>query len=177
VNDDFYTKGTGELHAGFLTPLDHSSIWLRGAAGYSRGQRDDSFASFYFGGFGNNYVDHQEVKRYRDVGRFPGVEIDQIAGTRFARLTTEWTLPPVRFRRVGIPLLYCTYARPAVFSTVLVTDYGDTARRTAVNVGGQIDFRLVIFSTLESTLSIGGAAADTEGADAQTEFMISLKIL
>jgi len=177
VNDDFYTKGTGELDAGFPTPIDHSSIWLRAAAGYSRGNRDDSFASFYFGGFGNNYVDHQEVKRYRDVGRFPGVEIDQIAGTRFAKFTTEWTLPPVRFRRVGIPLLYCTYARPAVFSTVLVTDYSDTARRTAVNVGGQIDFRLVIFSTLESTLSIGGAAADAEGSDAQTEFMISLKIL
>jgi hypothetical protein len=89
----------------------------------------------------------------------------------------EWTLPPVRFRRVGFPLFYCTWARPALFSTVLVTDYSDSARRTAANLGGQIDFRLVIFSALESTLSIGGGVADTEGRDAQTEFMISLKIL
>jgi hypothetical protein len=75
------------------------------------GNRDDSFASFYFGGFGN-YVDHQEVKRYRDYDRFPGAEIDEISGTNFARTMVEWTLPPLRFRRIGFPKLYCTYARP-----------------------------------------------------------------
>ena len=178
VNEDFYTKGTAELDFGFLTPIDHSSIWLRGAGGYSRGNRDDSFASFYFGGFGNNYVDHKEVKRYRDIDRFPGAEIDQIAGTNFAKLTAEWTLPPVRFRRVGIPQFYCTYARPALFTGGLVTNLDDDLyRREAVNWGGQIDFRVVIFSALESTLSIGGAAAKEEGGDVETEFMISLKIM
>jgi len=178
VNTDFYTRGVAELDLGFLTPIDHSSIWLRGSAGYSRGDRDDSFASFYFGGFGNNYVDHLEVKRYRDTERFPGFEIDEVSGTNFTRLMTEWTLPPVKFRRVGLPQFYCTWARPALFATGLITnlDNGDFTRR-AGNVGGQVDFRLVIFCTLESTLSIGGAAAKEEGRGVQTEFLISLKIL
>jgi hypothetical protein len=163
---------------GFLTPIDHSSIWLRGAGGYSRGERDDSFASFYFGGFGNNYVDHRSVKRYRGMERFPGMELDEISGTNFARLMTEWTLPPVRFRRVGFGKLYCTYARIALFGTGLVTNLDDTAfRREAINAGGQVDFRLVIFSALESTLSFGYAAAWEENRKVQTEFMVSLKIM
>ncbi len=178
VNTDFYTKGTAELNVGFLTPIDHSSIWLRGAAGYSRGNRDDSFASFYFGSFGNNYVDHQEVKRYRDYGSFPGVDFDEIAGTNFTKLMAEWTLPPLRFRRVGFQKLYCTYARTALFGTGIITNLDDSAFEHKVgNVGGQVDFRLVIFSALESTLSFGYAAAKEEGRDVSTEFMISLKIL
>jgi hypothetical protein len=90
----------------------------------------------------------------------------------------EWTLPPVKFRRVGLPQFYCTYARPALFTTGIVTNLDDgTFRREAVNWGGQVDFRLVIFSALESTLSIGGAAAKEDGRDVETEFMISLKIM
>ena len=178
VNDDFYTKGIAELDLGFLTPIDHSSIWLRNVGGYSRGDRDDSFASFYFGGFGNNYVDHQEVKRYRDYDRFPGVEIDEIGGTNFVKSTVEWTLPPVRFRRVGFQQLYCTYARTALFVGGVAVNLDEEAfRREVGNVGGQVDFRLVIFSALESTLSVGYAAAKEEGHKMDTEFMISLKIL
>jgi len=166
-----------EFDLGFLTPIEHSSIWLRTVGGYSRGNRDDSFASFYFGGFGNNYVDHQEVKRYRDYERFPGVEIDEIAGTNFTKATVEWTLPPVRFRRVGFQQLYCTYARTALFATGIATNLDDAAfRREVGNVGGQVDLRLVIFSALESTLSFGYAAAKEEGHQMDTEFMVSLKL-
>ncbi len=39
-------------------PIKHSSLWLRPAAGYGWGDRDNTFANFYFGAFGNNYVDH-----------------------------------------------------------------------------------------------------------------------
>lgn len=178
VNEDFYTKGIAELDFGFLTPLDHSSIWLRNVGGYSRGDRDDSFASFYFGGFGNNYVDHQDIKRYRDYERFPGAEIDAIAGTNFVKSMVEWTLPPVRFRRVGLKQLYCTYARTALFASGVVVNLDEeTFRREVGNVGGQVDFRLVIFSALESTLSVGYAAAKEEGHGMDTEFMISLKIM
>jgi hypothetical protein len=178
VDVNFYTKGTGELDVGFLTPIQPSSIWLRGVAGYSRGDRDDSFASFYFGGFGNNYVDHREVKRYRNFNTFPGAEIDQVAGTNFTRLMTEWTLPPVRFRHVGFQKLYCTYARAALFATGMLTNLDDTAYRQEVgNVGAQVDFRLVIFSALESTLSVGYAAFKENGHAMDTEFMISLKIM
>ena len=48
-------------------PLKHSSLWLRSSAGYVAGDdRDEPFANFYFGGFGNNWVDHREEKRYRE---------------------------------------------------------------------------------------------------------------
>jgi hypothetical protein len=118
------------------------------------------------------------VKRYRGMERFPGMELDEISGTNFTRVMTEWTLPPVRFRRVGFGKLYCTYASIALFGTGLVTNLDDTAfRREAINAGGQVDFRLVIFSALESTLSFGYAAAWEENRKVQTEFMVSLKIM
>ena len=59
------------MDAGFALPWAHSSIWLRTAAGTSPGPRDDPFANFYFGGFGNNWVDRGEAKRYRDYYAFP----------------------------------------------------------------------------------------------------------
>ena len=43
---------------GFPLPLAHSSIWWRNAGGASPQNRDEPFANFYFGAFGNNYVDH-----------------------------------------------------------------------------------------------------------------------
>ena len=36
--------------------------------------RDDPVANFYFGGFGNNYVDSRTIKRYREYDAFPGFE-------------------------------------------------------------------------------------------------------
>ena len=47
----------GNLDLGFPLPSAHSSIWLRSAAGVSSGPRSNPASSFYFGGFGNNYVD------------------------------------------------------------------------------------------------------------------------
>ena len=39
----------------------------RNALGGSTGDRDDPLANFFFGGFGNNYVDHGDAKRYRET--------------------------------------------------------------------------------------------------------------
>jgi hypothetical protein len=60
-------------------------------------------AAIYFGGFGNNWVDHGEVKRYRDVISFPGLEINEAAGQTFGKAMLEWNLPPVRFAHFGTP--------------------------------------------------------------------------
>ncbi|MCB9250095.1 MAG: hypothetical protein H6613_16875 [Ignavibacteriales bacterium] len=68
---------------GFALPINHSSIWLRSSAGYSYGDRDEPFANFYFGGFGNNYVDNLPEKRYREYYSFPGVELNSIGGTNY----------------------------------------------------------------------------------------------
>jgi hypothetical protein len=151
---------------------------LRVAAGQAFGDRETSFGNFYFGGFGNNWVDHQEVKRYREYDAFPGVELNSIGGRNFVRGMVEWALPPVRFRRFGFTNLYCTWARFAAFTTAIVTDL-DAAelRRNVGNIGLQVDFRLVIFSRLESTLSFGYATAFEQSARLTDEFMVSLKIL
>ncbi|MEO5692775.1 MAG: hypothetical protein ABIQ72_06595, partial [Usitatibacter sp.] len=53
----------GGLDVGVALPLANSSVWVRSAAGASGGRRDDPFSSFYFGGFGNNYVDNRAIKR------------------------------------------------------------------------------------------------------------------
>ncbi len=175
-------KGFPRVHmnaaTGFLLPMNHSSLWFRGSAGYSFGDRANPFSNFYFGGFGNNWVDIGEIRRYRDAESFPGVEINQIGGSNYAKAMVEWELPPIRFRRFGVQSLYCNWSRIALFSSVLATNLDDASfRRSAATVGGQIDFRLVIFSSFESTLSFGYAAAAEKNQRFSDEFMISLKIL
>ncbi|HMK39717.1 MAG TPA: hypothetical protein VK569_10275, partial [Bacteroidota bacterium] len=96
-----YPRVYGSLSLGILLPVDHSSVWLRGAAGYSPGDRAQPFANFYFGGFGNNWVDHGEIRRYREYYAFPGTTLNSIGGTTFGKLLLEWVVPPLRFRRLG----------------------------------------------------------------------------
>ncbi|NIO02260.1 MAG: hypothetical protein GTO42_08965 [Candidatus Latescibacteria bacterium] len=178
VQSDFYPRIYANLDYGFLLPLDHSSIWLRTSAGYSFGERDEPFANFYFGGFGNNWVDHAEVNRYREYYSFPGVELNAVGGKNYGKATLEWTLPPVRFRRFGFPALYFNWARLAFFTSVISTNIDSRrVRRDLVNSGAQMNLKLVIFSSLESTFSLGYAIAGEEGREPEREFMISLKIL
>jgi hypothetical protein len=50
-------------------------------------------------------------------------------------------------------------------------------RRTLVNVGGQIDFKIIMFWRMPATFSIGYGAAFEKDRKFSDEFMISLKIL
>ena len=114
----------------------------------------------------------------RFLGRLLGECLREQEGDAAFEVVETIRQTAVRFRRVGIPQLYCTYARTAVFASGIITNMDDSAFRQEVgNVGAQIDFRLVIFSALESTLSFGYAAAKEESHRMDTEFMISLKIL
>jgi hypothetical protein len=160
---------------------DHSSFWVRTAAGYSFGHRDNTLAYFYFAGFGNNWVDHGEVRRYRDYYSFPGVPIDDqesLGGTNFVKLMLEWDLPPIRFRRVGLPNVYANWARLAILTGGLLTNVDDDALRgKATSVGAQLDVKLVLFSNLESTVSGGYASGFRHGVARTDEWMVSLKLL
>ena len=111
-------------------PIGHSSIWLRTAGGFSPARPALPFANFFFGGFGNNYVDHGDEKRYRHFESFPGAELNEIGGRNFVKATLEWNLPPWRFRRVGTPGFYATWLRPAVFATGLATNLDSDDRAT-----------------------------------------------
>ena len=168
----------GQLGLGLPLPIKHSSLWLRPTAGYSWGDRDNTLSNFYFGGFGNNWVDHLEVRRYHEYYSFPGLEINELEGNNFGKLMLEWELPPLRFKRAGWSEFYFTWASTALFGSAIVTDVDDSnIRRELFNIGAQIDFKLVIFTNLSSTLSFGYARAFENGMPSSNEFMISLKIL
>ena len=135
----------------------HSSVWFRQSAGFSPRDRDQPFANFFFGGFGNNYVDHGDEKRYREYDSFAGAELNEIGGRNFVKSTVEWNLPPWRFARLGTPGFYATWLRPAIFVTGLATNLDDeSVRRTLGNVGAQADIRISALSALDLTLSFGG---------------------
>jgi hypothetical protein len=167
----------GLFDIGWALLLRHSSIWLRNTGGFADGDRDDDFANFYFGAFGNNWVDHQDEKRYREPFSFPGFDNNDIRGRTYWRSMLEWNLPPIRFRRAGTPNFFLTWARPALFGSALVTDPEQGDSDTYGNLGAQIDFRLQMLSRLDMTLSLGYARGLSDGSFDRNEFMLSLKIL
>ena len=168
----------GGFDYGFELPLPHSSLWLRTAAGASSGNRDNPVANFYFGAFGNNYVDAGSVKRYREYASMPGFGIDEISGQSFIRELVEWNLPPVVFESVGTPGLYLNWLRPAVFAAGLWTDPTRSGRRKDYqSVGVQADLRFSVLHWYEMTLSVGYAVGFQGARRSGDELMISLKIL
>jgi hypothetical protein len=177
VLGDDKVKLRADITKGFLTPLDHSSIWLLTSFGYSFGDIGEPFATFYFGGFGNNWVDNGSVNRYRRYYSFPGVELNAIGGTRYAKGTVEWTVPPVRFKKLGFPALYANWAHLSLFTSGIITEPGDDLYESRLlSVGTQLNVKLVIFSSLASTLSVGHAVAMEEGWPPERESMVSLNI-
>ena len=179
VNGTVYPRVSLDVAKGILLPIDHTSLWLRGAAGTAlAGDRSDPNARFFFGGFGNNWVDHGSIERFREVEAFPGIEINDVSGANYGRAQVELTLPPLRFRRVGSPSLYLRWASLSLIATGLVTDMDETAlKRTIGSVGAQTDFRLITLSNMESTVSLGFAVAGGNSLPQHTQWMFSFKIM
>src|SRR5205823_2701983 len=160
------------LDLGTQLPLPHSSIWLRNAVGVAHGQRSDPYANFFFGGFGNNYVDAHGEKRYREYYSLPGFEINALNGRTFARSQLEGNLPPVVFESVGTAAFHLAWLRPAVFATALWTDPTDSSFRTRYhNVGAQADLRFTVLHWYEMTLSVGYAVGYKAGTRAGDEWI------
>jgi hypothetical protein len=178
VNGETLGQLRGNLDYGFALPIPNSSIWIRTALGAASGDRDNSVALFYFGGFGNNYVDSREVKRYREYYSLPGFGINEVSGLSFVRPMLEWNLPPVIFESVGTPGFHLSWLRPAVFASALWTDpERSTFRRDYASVGAQVDLHFSVLHWSHMTLSAGYAVGFREGRRAGTEWMLSLKIL
>ena len=97
-------------------------MWLRSSLGYSWGDPENTLSNYYFGGFGNNWVDYKEVRRFREYYSFPGIEINELGGNNFGKLLLECDLPPLRFKRAGIPDLYCTWASAAIFGGAIAAN-------------------------------------------------------
>ncbi|MGH8442698.1 MAG: hypothetical protein ACRETF_07325, partial [Nevskiaceae bacterium] len=127
-------------------------------------------------GFGNNYVDDGEIKRYRKHYAMPGFELNRLGGRTFAKSTLEWNLPPLVFDRIGTPGFFLAWARPAIFGTGLVTNF-DESPDNAQSAGVQIDLRFQVLHRLDMTLSAGYAAGFFDRVHVDDEVMVSLKIL
>jgi len=177
ASGDLFPKLYGTFDVGTPLPIRHASIWLYNAVGVGGGDHKNALASYYFGGFGNNYLDDGEVKRYRDFESFPGFKIDELSGQRFAKSLVEVNLPPLRFSNIGTPSLFLSSLRPALFAGVLGLDPGRSGGRTLETVGGQLDFNFTVALRLPMVLSIGAAAGFEDGRHRGNEAMISLKIL
>ncbi|HET7204233.1 MAG TPA: hypothetical protein VFI92_12780, partial [Steroidobacteraceae bacterium] len=168
----------GQFDVGLPLGWGHSSLWLRTGAGASSGDREDPLANTYFGAFGNNYVDHEDPKRYRELLSFPGFEIDALGGRSFGKAMLELNLPPIRFEALGSPGFYGSWIRPAVFGSMLVTDPDSPSHRTdAYNLGVQFDLRLNVLHRLSMMLSLGYARGFEGDGKGEDEVMLSLKVL
>ncbi len=177
ANSKTIPKLRAGLDFGFALPWKHSSIWFYNSAGVADGDRLNTLTNYYFGGFGNNYVDNGEIKRYREYYSMPGFAIDDISARDFLKSVAEWNLPPVRFRSVGTPGFFLSWIRPAVFAAALWTDPRDSFDRTFMSVGAQLDLRFTVGHRHSMTLSAGYAAGFQSGNKLDDEIMFSLKIL
>src|SRR4051794_3606735 len=167
----------GGVSAGTALPWPNSSAWVYGWAGMVGGQRESPVAAYYLGAFRNNYVDDRPEKRYREMESFPGFDIDDIAARKFARVTGEINLPPVRFAEVGTPAFYLSYIRPAVFAGAMATQAPDGSGHHYMDLGAQLDLNFTVALRLPMVLSVGTAAGWADGHYRRTEWLVSLKIM
>jgi len=179
ADSTLYFRLNADATRGFLLPLAHSSLWFRASAGTAlAGDHANSFARFYFGGFGNNAVDHRDIQQFRAVEAFPGIGINSVSGANYGRAQVEWTSPPLRFRQVGVPSMYLQWAALSLVASGLVTDMEDPdLRRGLVSVGAQADIRLVTLSHLNSTFSVGYGVAQENHIPLSSQWMFSFKIM
>ncbi len=178
VNKKLFSQFRTEF--GKVIPLfiNHSSIGVRTTIGYSPNERIEPLANFYFGGFGNNWVDYQSIQRYRSWYCFPGIDLNSIGGRNFVKAQLEWSLPPLRFKNVGIPMLYASWLRTSIFTSGLVTNLDKHEyQRSLLNAGAQMDVRMKFLSNMNMTLSFGSAMAFEKNKKPTSELMISLKLL
>jgi len=178
ADSEFVPKLRAGLDFGFALPLRHSSVWLYNAAGVAGGERDNGLSNWFFGAFGNNYVDDGAVKRYREYYSFPGFEINELNGQDFFKSVAELNLPPLTFKEAGSPGFYLTWIRAALFAGALVTDPGDRQyEETYTSIGAQVDLHFTVVHRLPMTLSVGYARGYLGGRNRDDELMVSLKIL
>jgi hypothetical protein len=167
----------GGIDFGVPLPINKSSIWLYTAAGTIGGDEDSSLSSYYLGAFGNNYLDDREIKRYRQFDSFPGFDINEIDARTFVRSVAEINLPPIRFEDVGIPSIFLSSMRPAIFAGVLEAEPVNGDRRSLQTAGFQTDWNFTIAHRLPMVLSLGYAEGFEEGERQGSEVLVSLKIM
>ncbi|MEP5762990.1 MAG: hypothetical protein ABJ308_00280 [Halieaceae bacterium] len=177
ADNDTVPRARAGLDFGFALPWKHSSFWFYNSLGYADGDRLNPLTNFYFGSFGNNYVDSREVKRYRNFDSFPGFNIDDISAREYGKSMLEFNIPPWRFKNAGTPSLYLNHIRPALFAGALHTDPGEDFDETWYSVGVQLDLEFKLMHRLPMTLTVGYAEGYRDSDKVADEWMLSLKIM
>jgi hypothetical protein len=183
-----YPRLIGTLDYGIQLPGKHFSLWLRSAAGSSFSDTYNPFTRYGFAAFGNNYIDNQATRQYRSPFAFAGLGYNEdrsLIAQRFAKGTAEFVLPALHFRKLGGFNFFANWIQPTVFSSFLYSTTPDAEfapylyqTNKMVDLGAQVDLRMVTFSLLPSTLSFGYAKAwDIDHTGTFDEWMISLKLL
>lgn len=176
AKETFYPQLINNFDFGFLLPMKNSSLWFRTSLGQSFGETDKTNSFFYFGGFGNNWVDYRNQLQYREMQSFPGVQIDELSAINYGKLTTEINFPPIRFRKLGLLGFYSTYMRFSAFGMGLFSNLATSLTNyNYFSTGAQLDLELVLFSLIKSSLSVGYARAYGPMLPAD-QFMLSLKL-
>ncbi len=168
----------GTFDFGVPLPLPNSSVWSWTAAGIADGAHNPTLANYYFGGFGNNYVDDKSIKRYHEYDSLPGFKIDAVSALHFVKELVELNPPPIFFEDVGTPAVYLNWLRSAVFAAGLWTEPTNASQRKQyASIGTQVDLRFSFLHWYGMTLSAGFAAGFQNSQKVGTEWMISLKIM
>jgi len=184
TDGNFYPTFTGKFDFGFQLPFNHTSLWFRTSSGNSFSKKVNPFSRFGFAAFGNNYIDYLSSKMYRGTYSFPGISFDSgriIIAKRFVKTTAELLLPPIRYRKVGFFNFFASWSHATIFTGLLsakdINISGKDVNENFYNLGMQLDTRLVMFSHLSATLSIGWARAYDLENDSKSydEWMLSLK--
>lgn len=159
----------------FLTWLwPHNVLHLKLAAGYLHTRDNLAIGKFYFGGFGNRYLENKEVKQFRDPFRFPGIPIYSVAAEGFGKVMVEHNLPPLRFNDVRLGLHFLSHLDASWFVQGLLLK--SNQENKWVNVGGQINFVFNHWYNLETTFSAGVAQAWSSQTSSR-EWFVSFKLL
>lgn len=177
ANGEAFPSLRAGLDVGVPLPVRNSSVWLYTAAGTVGGDEASPLGSFYMGAFGNNYVDDRAIKRYREYESFPGFDINEIAARSFVRGLAEINLPPIRFEEVGVPTIYLSSMRAAIFAGALEAEPAAGDRRSLQTVGIQTDWNFTIAHRLPMVLSLGYAEGFEDGERHGSEALLSLKIM
>ena len=178
-----YTRGQGypkiflDTGIGWALPWQHASLWFYPSGGYGWGKAGDPLDYYYFGAFGNNFVDDGDVKRYRHYDSFPGFRIDEISARSFVKGVAEFNLPPIRFSDIGNAGFFLSSVRPAVFAGVLHTNLGIANENTYESLGVQFDWNFTVAVRLPMVLSVGYAKGFGPMGTGRDEILASLKIL
>jgi hypothetical protein len=168
----------GTLGYGIPLPIPNAAIWSWTAGGIANGANNPTLANFYFGGFGNNYVDDKAIKRFREPQSMPGFDIDQVSALHFVKELVELDTPPVFFESVGTSALHLSWLRGSLFAAGLWTEpQNPSLRKTYSSFGAQADLRFSVLHWYGMTLSIGYGVGYQGSHKAGTEWMVSLKIM